>query len=317
MTVVLSTDRRRLSQGWVHVPFAIGMTVQQAFGTLRSAGLTEVLEIVRLTEESCWVDGPRRRVSNTDPRPGLVVPPDATVKVYVNPGPTSPLSVHERSVIERVRASSRDEFEAQERIFRERRSPTPNLAARSGVTPGVTADAELLDRFEDRLRGAGALVADALAPGLTDEQIDELLLPAGIDLPEEARVWWRWHDGTRPDAPAIARTFGGREPCSLDSTVELYELERSSVVELYGLDGLLVPVDERPHIYFDCAGSRDEPVAIFWQNDVETPTAVLGSIGDLVIGWLELLDCGAWAVQRDGTFVVQQDRVPAHLTQIA
>ena len=64
------------------------------------------------------------------------------------------------------------------------------------------------------------------------------------------------------------------------------------MVELYGLNGLLVPVDERPRIFFDCAGSREEPVAIFWQNDIETPTVLLGSIGNLVIGWLQLLNCG-------------------------
>ena len=39
----------------------------------------------------------------------------------------------------------------------------------------------------------------ALAPGLTDQQIDTLTAPYGIDLPEEARVWWRWHNGRHAD----------------------------------------------------------------------------------------------------------------------
>jgi len=59
---------------------------------------------------------------------------------------------------------------------------------------------DLLDRFEARLRGAGAPIVDAWAPGLTDAQIDELVRPLGIDLPKEARVWWRWHNGVDREA---------------------------------------------------------------------------------------------------------------------
>lgn len=314
---MLSTDRRRLSQGWVLVPFVTGLTAEEATAALRSAGLMGALELAVLTEDDCWIEAPQGRVTATYPRRGLVVAPDTAIKVYVNPGRASPLSAEERAFVQGVRARSRDEFEAQEWIFRERPAPTPNLHARSGVAAAVVADSELLARFEDRLRSAGGLVVDALAPGLSDEQIDELLLPAGIDLPEEARVWWRWRDGARPDSPELGRGIGYRDFYTLDDAVDLYEFERAAVVELYGLDGLLVPVGEKPHIYFDCAGPRDEPVTIFSQDDIDTPVALLGSIGDLVMGWLELLECGAWAVQPDDTTAVQRDRVPAHLAPIA
>ena len=52
-------------------------------------------------------------------------------------------------------------------------------------------DQALLDQFDARLRALGAAIVDAWAPGLTDDQIDALVCPIGIDLPEEARVWWR------------------------------------------------------------------------------------------------------------------------------
>ena len=41
-------------------------------------------------------------------------------------------------------------------------------------------------------------VLNYLRPGLTDAEMDALTEPLGIVLPEEARVWWGWHDGTDP-----------------------------------------------------------------------------------------------------------------------
>jgi hypothetical protein len=41
-------------------------------------------------------------------------------------------------------------------------------------------------------------VLDHLRPGLTDAEMDALTEPLGIVLPDEARVWWGWHDGTDP-----------------------------------------------------------------------------------------------------------------------
>ena len=41
-------------------------------------------------------------------------------------------------------------------------------------------------------------VVDHLGPGLSDAEMDALTEPVGIILPEEARVWWGWHDGTDP-----------------------------------------------------------------------------------------------------------------------
>ena len=43
-----------------------------------------------------------------------------------------------------------------------------------------------------------------LAPGLTDAEMDDLMRPLGLTLPEEDRVWWRWHDGLTD------QTFGPR-----------------------------------------------------------------------------------------------------------
>jgi len=54
---------------------------------------------------------------------------------------------------------------------------------------------DLLDRFEAVLHSLGAPVAELMRPGLPDEKIDDLIAPTGLTLPDELRIWWRWHDG--------------------------------------------------------------------------------------------------------------------------
>lgn len=67
---------------------------------------------------------------------------------------------------------------------------------------------ELLDELEFRWREQGAFVANALRPGLSDDDIDRLTEPAGLTLPLEARRWWGWHDGADPQIPGIAAELG-------------------------------------------------------------------------------------------------------------
>jgi hypothetical protein len=62
------------------------------------------------------------------------------------------------------------------------------------MRPRVLDDA-LLDELGGRWRDLGAPISDALRPGLTDAEIGALTAPLGLVLPEEARRWWRWHDG--------------------------------------------------------------------------------------------------------------------------
>ena len=87
-------------------------------------------------------------------------------------------------------------------------------------------DDELLGQLEGRWRKLGAFVARASRPGLTDDQIDALTLGAGLSLPEEARRWWRWHDGADPQVPGVAAELGpGRAFLPLaDAVTECREL---------------------------------------------------------------------------------------------
>lgn len=56
----------------------------------------------------------------------------------------------------------------------------------------------LLERLEEHWWRQGADIARALQGGLTDGEIDALMAPLGIRLPDELRIWWGWHNGTEP-----------------------------------------------------------------------------------------------------------------------
>src|ERR1700712_5378996 len=76
----------------------------------------------------------------------------------------------------------------------------------------------LLDELESRWRNANAAILGDLAPGLSDEQIDDLTLSVGLRLPEEARMWWRWHRGV--DAGQAGFFGSTRRLMRLDLAVE-------------------------------------------------------------------------------------------------
>ncbi|MGH2840073.1 MAG: hypothetical protein ACRDKY_04520 [Solirubrobacteraceae bacterium] len=170
----------------------------------------------------------------------------------------------------------------------------------------------LLQRLEARLRAAGSLIVDAWAPGMTDGQIDDLLAPLGIELPEEAREWWRWHDGVLiDDNPRATEISPRRTHLPLRYVAEDYQSLGGAMRQLYGLDGLLNPVGDRPTVYFHCDVPRDSPVPIYTQNDdVSEPCLVLPSIGELVLAWIDLIDRAVWTTNPDGSWAWDHRRVP-------
>jgi hypothetical protein len=157
-----------------------------------------------------------------------------------------------------------------------------------------------LGEFVSELRRLGAPVADALAPGLTDAEIDELLAPLGIDLPEEARRWWRWHNGTDPHAPLASRMFGHRHLLSLQDEASFNLETRDVYKDAVGIPKLLRPIDQKPEIFFDCRRPGHGPVPIYWQDDIEPPEPLLPSIGALVRCWIDVMKSGYVSVDDQG-----------------
>jgi hypothetical protein len=64
-------------------------------------------------------------------------------------------------------------------------------------------DSALLAQLEGRWHQQGAEIAGCLAPGLTVDEIDTLVAPFGLDLPQEARTWWGGHNRV-----TVATPFG-------------------------------------------------------------------------------------------------------------
>ena len=169
----------------------------------------------------------------------------------------------------------------------------------------IFLDQKLLGSFEARLRAAGALIVDAWAPGLTDAEIDALLEPLGIDLPEEARVWWRWHNGFVPGSSQLSRQITpSRWLTALETAADLYADMRDPMRDAGDPEGLLSPVGEQPTVYVQCAGSKDAPGPVYSQSAwADRPRLVLPSIGELVMTWISYIDRGVFATNPDGTWI--------------
>ena len=311
---MLHCDRRKLEHGWIVVPFIESATADEARAAVRAAGLTGPISVVVLSEDDAILETPRGRVTGAHPRWDEIVPPGAEISIYVNPGEAQPLTAAEEASRDAFRRRDLIDRDRPAAIFRERLRPTPNFAAHERPVATTKLDADLLAQLERQLRDRGAAVVDALAPGLPDDQIDELLLPIGIDLPDEARCWWHWQNGTRRGANG---TLGLRDLLDLDTVCENYERSRGGWVEAFGLDGLLQGLGWTPHLYFDCSGARQDTVPVFGQSDFETPEMIVGSMGDLVNIWLEMLDTGIWRVKHDGQMEVDRDHVPPTLQLLA
>ncbi len=172
----------------------------------------------------------------------------------------------------------------------------------------------LLDELEQRWRTLGLPLLDRLRPGLTDAEIDTLVAPLGLDLPEEARTWWRWHDGIDLEgATGNGWTFGpDRRPFGpLAAAVGECERLRTMAGELadpsagrdetYWWSPTWFPLTTggKP-LVCDCAvAGRVTPIRIY-DTHVETfhkPRA--DSFGQVVTWWIEAYDNGEWQFVAD------------------
>jgi len=166
-------------------------------------------------------------------------------------------------------------------------------------------DDSLLGELEKRWREHGLPIVDALRPGLTDDEMDQLTTSLDLRLPEEARRWWRWHDGAfPPDAGFDPEWLGpGSSFFSLATAVEACEQARA--ISGYGRtdtwdgcwQGSWFPITrfERPPV-IDCSVGVNEPVPIrsFFSQEPAVAQPGVRSFGELVKIWIDAFDLGAW-----------------------
>jgi hypothetical protein len=149
-----------------------------------------------------------------------------------------------------------------------------------------------------------------VSPGLTDDQIDAQTNAVGLVLPDEARTWWRWHDGANSNAPLQVQDIGpGCRFLSLADAIDS-TLEWRGIFDDTGIPwppGWLTLNDNKCPLIIDCDRSADQPAHIHmyspedglrpWRQGVGA-----GSFAELVSVWVEAMDCGAWTYNNEAQY---------------
>jgi len=160
-------------------------------------------------------------------------------------------------------------------------------------------DSDLLAQFESALRAEGIDV-DGLSPGLTDAEIDQIVEPWGLQLPDEVRAWWRWHNGGPPRK--LLYLLPRRVMLDLPQAIELHVHDvRSGRSEYADPKGGVQPVDWSPAVFVPCGESGHVPAPVYVVHDPAAPSQLaLPSFGELVLTWLDLIQRGAYASREGG-----------------
>lgn len=183
----------------------------------------------------------------------------------------------------------------------------------SNDTPALTA--EILDRFHQALRHAGAPLGNEIGPGLSDEQIDRLTEPLGLQAPPELRTLWRW--GTAPIEPAtnasweINPEFDLWPPAQAIKETKEHRLDKTVSRATIAFGG---PTGDA---YLLVDGNSDAATSRVTYADIEDPETISAapSLGALFVLWTDQLAGGDYRYVEDRwepldgpqTIIVDQD----------
>jgi len=172
--------------------------------------------------------------------------------------------------------------------------------------------ADLLEALADRWRVREAPITQNLRPGLTDDQMDSITDPLGLQLPAEARVWWGWHDGANLSSGYADDRYVGSdlEFLPLANAARHYtegraEFDRMGMPATFWwpANQFTVTTKSSGDITVDCAVSDGAPSPIFFvrhdrnpEVDFATPSA--RSFGEMVTWWIEAWDDGIWGYDK-------------------
>jgi hypothetical protein len=172
------------------------------------------------------------------------------------------------------------------------------------ATPRIL-DVELLEAYAHRMRALGCPFDERSAPGLSQHEIEALMEPLQLELPDEARTWWGWRNGQADRRAGLF--FPGFTPYSLADAAGEYQLMRKVAAETAepGVEGRETadelwdagwfPIDgESDHMVIDCSVAKGEPTPvrlITWTLKTKGPWAA--SLGDAVTAWCDRMDSGS------------------------
>jgi hypothetical protein len=191
---------------------------------------------------------------------------------------------------------------------------------------------EDLTRLETAWRAQGAPIADDLAPGLTETEIDSRI-PADLTLPAAARRWWGWHDGTTGGIWS-ARSAVGVGGWHLMSLAEALAWRAELMAEN---DPPEFPADPGewegqwapwwlPIVHYDGATlfldlnaatpDGDVPVHLWAKTPDDVFSVRFDSLGDLVRRWSSALDDGYFRWSAETAEWVAPDILPAGVSRL-
>jgi cell wall assembly regulator SMI1 len=181
--------------------------------------------------------------------------------------------------------------------------------------PPPVLDLGLLGELEARWVQQGAPILQNLRGGLTPKEMDEQISSLGLRLPNEAKVWWGWHDGTgaarnRPHDREIGRSLRflslaeavaqARTSIKLaEQTAASFSGEPNTGDPGYWWWRSWLPISPQSGgpIVLDCGmrGEQTSPIRrIDWGADEQFWEPKARSFGELVSWWIDAFDRGAW-----------------------
>ena len=171
---------------------------------------------------------------------------------------------------------------------------------------------KLLERLDRTLRDVGAAIVECWEPGLTREQMDVLTEPHGFRLPDEAALWWGWHNGA---GRAEITPTPCRFPVTLESAMRDFEVEQGAMSDAFGLTRLVGVVNEQPWLWFDCRGASDTFVPVYAGYKSNDPWVAAESIGDMVLALIAAFETRRFTTNERGEWnEVDWDEVPEAMT---
>lgn len=186
--------------------------------------------------------------------------------------------------------------------------------------PPETLTEDLMVEFLDAIARAGGHLADYLLPPLPEgEARGRVLRATGLELPDEAVVWWSFHNGAVPEARY--RCLPAGDVMSIEEVIEgcrimrnvsatyIVDMMRSRLPSIPLFEVWWLPIlnpDGGNRILFDASVRPEEPSPIrryTHGGDVMADHAIVArSIGEMVRGWIRAVDAGWYRFDEERGF---------------
>jgi len=170
----------------------------------------------------------------------------------------------------------------------------------------------LLDRLERWLREHAPAVADALRPGLSDDEIDALETQGRLTLTDELRALYRWHDGCDPRR--VEDFIPSHRFVPLGEAVREQAAVREQVRSLTATQRIALAVfaghrtgwlhvfsDGAGDGYFYDPGRRGSPGSFFFNFNEDHSYLFFATLADFVAAVIECFEAGAFRATAGGT----------------